>query len=248
MGPALQASAPTGATCTAGSIGMPWIAGAARADTTPMASTQCLAAADLVRRQRAPTSARSRIADTLRVNAASRLVTVPPAPRLHRSRPARCRVARPRIDRHSVAPLARRKRSVRSGRGPARSDASPRLRATRPRPARRTRRKNVSTRCRNADRRAARRGVTGRYTYRNPSSPWRTCPFFLRMRSCVRTVDDLGSPGSSSRTTLAGARPCLKRMSMICRSRRDSRLCHGASMPMRFRRLSGPPRRPSAAP
>ena len=106
--------------------------------------------------------------------------------------------------------------------------------------------KNVSTRCRNADRRAARRGVTGRYTYRSPSSSWRTCPFFSRMRSCVRTVDELGSPGSSSRTTLAGARPRRKRMSMICRSRRDSRLCHGPSMPIELTRFRAVPPGPIA--
>ena len=210
-GPSTPASAR--ATSTTGRIGRRWSAGAAPADTTPTASTQCLADADLVRRQTAPMSARSRIADTLMVNAASRLITLPPASRPSLLRTTRRRGSRPQIELHSVAPplASDTIRAIRSSSGSVRCLASPPSNAATACSAEPS--KNVSTRCRNADRRAARRGVTGRYTYRNPSSSWRTCPFCSRMRSCVRTVDELGSPGSSARTTLAVARPSRKRMS-----------------------------------
>src|SRR5439155_14251556 len=47
--------------------------------------------------------------------------------------------------------------------------------------------KNVLTRWRRADFRAAWRATAGIYTYRGPSSSWRTWPLSSSTRSCVRT-------------------------------------------------------------
>ena len=69
-GSASSRSGPTGAIRATGGVGRTWSTGTATADTTPTASTQCLAVAELLRRRRLPISARSRIADTLRVNTA----------------------------------------------------------------------------------------------------------------------------------------------------------------------------------